>query len=354
MKNSFLLVFILFYISNFAQDSLTTKKITFDFSGYIDAYYAYDFDNFSQQKRHSFLYNYNRHNEFNVNIALIRASVYYENIYAKLSLHGGTYVDDNYANEDIKNINEAYLGLYLNPNKNSYIEVGILPSYIGFETAISHSNLTGTRSILAENSPYFMTGIKYNRQFSKHWTIAALITNGWQRINRIDRKGIPAFGTQIIYKPSENSTLNWSTFFGKEYFQNELGMRYFSNLYWDRLWNSKWRTIVGFDFGIQNTSNLNEEHFYWMSPVGIIQYKMNTKWQAAYRFEYYQDKNNVIITNSNLPFETLGNSINFDFLPNSKAKIRTEAKWYHAKENSFDLATKKDNFSITTSLSFEF
>ncbi len=35
-------------------------------------------------------------------------------------------------------------------------------------------------------------------------------------------------------------------------------------------------------------------------------------------------------------------------------KIRTEAKWLHATENVFDLGYKKDNFSVTTSMSFEF
>jgi hypothetical protein len=55
-----------------------------------------------------------------------------------------------------------------------------------------------------------------------------------------------------------------------------------------------------------------------------------------------------------MPFETLGNSLNFDFLPNSKFKIRTEDKWYHATENIFDEGNKKDNFSVTTTLSFEF
>ena len=55
-----------------------------------------------------------------------------------------------------------------------------------------------------------------------------------------------------------------------------------------------------------------------------------------------------------MPFETLGNFLNFDFLPNSKFKIRTEGKWYHATENIFDEGNKKDNFSVTTTLSFEF
>lgn len=85
-----------------AQDTLTTKKIKFDFSGYIDTYYSYDFGKSPSQDKSAFLYNYNRHNELNVNIALLKANVSYDNIYAKIALQGGTYVTDNYSNEDLK------------------------------------------------------------------------------------------------------------------------------------------------------------------------------------------------------------------------------------------------------------
>ena len=52
---------------------------------------------------------------------------------------------------------------------NQRIEAGVLPSYIGFETATAATNLTVSRSLLAENSPYYMTGIKLNHQFDEKW-----------------------------------------------------------------------------------------------------------------------------------------------------------------------------------------
>ncbi|MBP9793843.1 MAG: outer membrane beta-barrel protein, partial [Flavobacterium sp.] len=175
-----LVITLIFNENVFSQE--TKPKI--DISGFIDVYYSYDFSNPNTATKLPFLYNYNRHNEFNVNIGLLRASVSYQNIYAKMSIHAGTYVDDNYAAEDLKILSEAYLGVFLNESKKTSLEAGILPSYIGFETATSHSNLTATRSILAENSPYFMTGIKLNHQFTDKVSGAFLMTNGWQRINK--------------------------------------------------------------------------------------------------------------------------------------------------------------------------
>ncbi|WP_264549968.1 porin [Flavobacterium sp. N2820] len=329
------------------KDSLKIKV-----SGFLETYYAYDFSNPTTETKLPFMYNYNRHNEFNVNNGLIRAQLQYGNTYASIAVHGGTYVDDNYASEDIKLVSEAYVGMYLNDNKKSSIEVGIMPSYIGFESATTAANLTLTRSILAENSPYFMTGIKYNYKPNEKWSFSGLVTNGWQRINKPDKTVAPAFGTQIVYKPTEKAILNWSTFIGKEFYQTELAMRYFSNLYWDNQWNSKWRTILGFDLGIQDSSSLNDKHLYWMSPVLIAQYSINPKWQTALRVEYYQDEDNVIVATSDA-FKTSGASINFDYLPNSKVKLRTEARYFDSKETIF-FDNKSNNFFVTTSLSFEF
>ena len=329
------------------KDSLKIKV-----SGFLETYYAYDFSNPTTDAKLPFMYNYNRHNEFNVNNGLIRAQLQYGNAYVSIAVHAGTYVDDNYASEDIKLVSEAYVGMYLNDNKKSSIEVGIMPSYIGFESATTATNLTLTRSILAENSPYFMTGIKYNYKPNEKWSFSGLVTNGWQRINRPDKTVTPALGTQIVYKPAEKATLNWSTFIGKEFYGSELGMRYFSNLYWDNTWNSKWRTILGFDFGIQDSSSLNDKHLYWMSPVLITQYSINSKWQTAVRVEYYQDEDNVIVATSDA-FKTSGASINFDYLPNSKVKLRTEARYFDSKEVIF-FDNKSNNFFVTTSLSFEF
>lgn len=329
------------------KDSLKIKV-----SGFLETYYAYNFSNPTTDTKLPFMYNYNRHNEFNVNNGLIRAQLQYGNTYASIAIHAGTYVDDNYASEDIKLLSEAYVGMYLNDNKKSSIEVGIMPSYIGFESATTATNLTLTRSILAENSPYFMTGVKYNYKPNDKWSFSGLVTNGWQRINKPQKDVAPALGTQIVFKPSEKATLNWSTFIGKEFYGTELAMRYFNNLYWDNTWNSKWRTILGFDFGIQDSSSLNDKHLYWMSPVLIAQYSISPKWQTAVRVEYYQDENNVIIATSDA-FKTSGASLNFDYLPNSKVKLRTEARYLDSKEAIF-FNNKSNNFFVTTSLSFEF
>lgn len=344
---------ILIFLISICAFSQENKPLKFNFSGYIDTYYSFDFNQSNAEQKLPFMYNYNRHNEFNVNIGLLRAKMEYENVYGVVSLQSGTYVDDNYTNEKIKYLNEAYIGLFLDENKKQVLEVGILPSYIGFETAVSHSNLTLTRSLLAENSPYFITGIKYSYKPNDKWSFSGLLTNGWQRINKPQRDVPPSFGTQISYKSSANSIINWSTFIGKEFNGTNYAMRYFSNLYWDKTWSNKWRTISGLDYGIQTLSN--DDTAPWFSPVLITQYTINSKWQSAFRAEYYQDTKNTIIA-TNDEFKTLGLSLNLDYLPNSKVKLRTETRYFDSKKKVFvkDNNPINNNFFLTTSLSFEF
>lgn len=332
-----------------------SSKVKIDVSGYIETYYNYDFNQPETKQRQSFLFNHNRHNEFNVSMALLRTTINYENFYAKVALQAGTYVEDNYSNEDVKIINEAYVGAYLDKNQQTSIDVGIFASHIGFETATSSSNLNLTRSLLAENSPYFLSGIRFNYKPNDKWTFTGLLNNGWQRINKPNRDALPAFGSQIVYKPSSKSIVNWSTFIGDEPIGTDLRTRYFNNFYWDYQWTDKWRTILGFDYGLQKRLS-GDDYSNWYSPVLIAQYSIANKWQMAYRSEYYQDKENVIIASNYGSFKTLGNSLNLDFLPNSKVKVRAEARWLHAQDEVFrtEKGFSKDNFFVTTSMSLEF
>jgi hypothetical protein len=128
------------------------------FYGFVDGYYGYDFKHAATQDRPGFLYSHDRQNEFTVNNAII--GMRYDNgqVRGALGLHAGTYVAANYAAEDqvFKHIYEAYAGF--RPFQKAWLDAGIFTSHIGFESAISKDNWTLTRSLMAENSPYYEAG----------------------------------------------------------------------------------------------------------------------------------------------------------------------------------------------------
>jgi hypothetical protein len=328
----------------------------FTFSGYIDIYYSYDFGNPDNHTRPGFIYSYNKHNEATLNLGLIKANYSKDNIRGNFALMAGTYAQYNMATEQdlMKNIYEANVGVKVSKTSNLWVDAGVMPSHLGFESAIGKDCMNLTRSILSDNSPYYETGVKLGyTSKSEKWYLAAMYLNGWQRIQKVDGNQTPAFGTQVTYKPSGKTTLNWGTYVGNEQPDNDRKWRYFNNFYGQFKVSEKTNLVAGFDIGAQQTVNGSNDYDTWYSPVIIAQYKPTAKIQLAARGEYYQDKSGVIIaTGTQNGFKTFGCSANFDYLVSDNAMFRIEARSLNSKDAIFlkNNNPTDSNFFITTSM----
>ncbi|GAA0879860.1 porin [Algoriphagus jejuensis] len=329
------------------------------FSGFADLFYVYDFNQPTGTSRQSFLYNHNRHNEFNLNLGLLKVNLSQARYRASLALQTGTYPNDNYAKEPgvLKSIAEASVGISLNKSSSLWLDMGILPSPIGFESAISMDDKTLTRSLLAENSPYFLTGAKLSFRLNENWEVAGLVVNGWQRIQRLEGNSLPSFSTQVSYRPKTNVTLNWSTFLGTDDPDSTRRMRYFSNTYGIIQVSDRMTLIAGFDIGAQQQTKGGSSYDVWFSPTIITQFAFNQIWKTALRAEYYQDANGVIVsTDTPNGFRTSGFSWNLDYSPTQWINWRLEVRWLGSKDDIFpteNLPTDR-NWIVGTSLAFRF
>ena len=200
------LLLAVFYFSTLSaqMDGGWEESPSLGITGFVDVFYVYDFNRPPGDFRQDFLFNHNRHNEFNLNLGMVGLDLAHAKYRAKFTLQTGTYANDNYAEEPgvLKNIFEAWAGISLNRKNTLWADAGILPSHIGFENAISMYNWTLTRSLSAENSPYFLTGVRVSYTGKKDWYFAGLVINGWQRIQRVSGNSLPSFGTQVAYTPS--------------------------------------------------------------------------------------------------------------------------------------------------------
>lgn len=205
MKNILFLVMLLTATVTSAQVDTSALSI----SGFVETYYTFDMNQPDNHTRPAFLYNYNRHNEVNLNLGYVKAAYAENAVRANLALMAGTYANANLAAEPgvLQNIYEANAGIRVSRTKNLWLDAGIFSSHIGFESAHSPSCWTLTRSILAENSPYYESGVKlsYTSDNQKLF-VSGLILNGWQRIQRIDGNNTPAGGYQLTIKPSDKIT----------------------------------------------------------------------------------------------------------------------------------------------------
>ncbi len=334
MKRILTVLGVLAGTATMAQDSTGTLTI----NGYGEVYYQYDLNKPSDNNRPGFMYSHNRHNEFNVNLAFIRAAYSANRVRANLALATGTYMNANYAAEPgvLKNIYEANAGIRLG-KKNLWLDAGIFGSHIGFESAISKDCWTLTRSILADNSPYFEAGAKltYTSDNGK-WLLSGLALNGWQRITRVSGNSLMSWGTQIQFKPTDRILLNSSTFIGTDKPDSARLNRFFHNFYGTFNVSDDLGIIVGFDIGSEEKVPGVQGSNTWFSPVLILKYALNEEWAIAARGEYYSDEQGVIVaTGTPNGFKTTGLSFNIDHSPASNVLVRFEIRNLSSKDDIF-------------------
>ncbi len=221
-----------------------------------------------------------------------------------------------------------------------------MPSHIGFESVVGADCWTLTRSVLAENSPYYETGFKlsYTTEDEK-LTLSGMYLNGWQKIKKPNDIQTPSFGFQANYKPNKKLTLNYSNFFGTDKPDNVKALRIFHNLYAIYEPDKHWGITTGFDLGTDKYSS--KDYRTWFAPVLITRYIINSKNKIAARIEYYNDaKQTIINTNSLNGFSVLGTSLNYDYEIKNNLLWRIEIKNFQSKNNI--LNGDKKNLSTTT------
>lgn len=355
-------VFMLFLLNGItisAQSDTTWQKAPeISFSGYADVFYAFDFSLPEGSERQPYLVNHNRHNEFNVNHVLVKSQIRHEKYRANLGVHTGTYVQDNYAHEPqaLRYIYEANVGISLSKKNKLWLDVGVLESYIGFEVAQSTQNQTLTRSFCAELSPYYFSGTQLSYDPNDKWSFKFLITNGWQRIQRLAGNSLPSFGSQIQYKPNARWLLNWSTFVGTDTPDVARSMRYFSNFYTKFEANEKFNFVLGVDYGMQEDLIFKSTLYYWTNLTGIAQYKFSKQWQTAFRFEFFSDIDGVLLADV-WPNSVLGGfSLNIDYRPHQNLLLRWENRFARASSHLFNAQSfgYEDNFVSVLSLALKF
>ncbi|MFZ6010453.1 MAG: porin [Bacteroidota bacterium] len=332
----------------------------FSWSGYIETYYVYDFNKPEDSNRPPFVYSFNRHNEVNVNLGFLKGTYSSESLRANMAIMTGTYANANLAQEPgvLRNIFEANVGVKLSSNKNLWVDAGIFASHIGFESAIGKDSWNLTRSILADNTPYFESGVKVSyTSDNEKWFVAGLFLNGWQRIHRQPGNSLPSFGTQVTYKPTDKVLINSSTFIGTDSPDSARLMRYFHNLYAILQVSNKIGFTVGIDNGFQHAAPKSSSYNSWFSAIVIARLTINDKASMDFRAEYYDDEGGVIIpTGTPNGFKTTNLSSNFDVKISSHALWRVELRNMMSKDPVFvrDDNLVKSNTCITTSLCIHF
>lgn len=342
--------------------SVTETPSPVSLSGYLETYYVRDFNDPPNHKRPDFLYSHNRANVLSVNLAMLKASLNTQRLRGNLALGSGSYMRANYAAEPkgLQNIFEANVGVKLSGSHDLWLDAGVMPSHLGFESAVGTENWTLTRGLMAENSPYFETGAKlsYTSADGK-WMASGLLLNGWQRIRAPQGNTTPSIGHQLTYKPNDRVTLNSSSFIGNDKSDRDRQMRYFHDFYGIFKLDEQWSLITAFDIGAeQKAPGQGDGYNVWLAPALLAKYQYSSQFSITGRVEYYQDKQGVII-NTGTPhgFKTMGYSVNADYKVCPRVTLRAELRQLQSRDAIFNESGSRQtdqSLSAATAVAIQF
>lgn len=355
--------FLLFFSSvAFAQVTNTAVMDTSDFrfqgkltvEGYIDAYYAYDFNQPADGNR-PYAVSMHRHNEMTINLAFIDLKYSSSRLRARLVPGFGTYMNANYAAEPgtLKNLVEASAGIRVFNHKNIWLDVGVFGSPYTNESALSKDHLAYTRSFAPEFVPYYLSGIKLSMPLMAKLNATVYLLNGWQQIADINSG--KAVGTQLEYRPSDYLLLNWNTFVGRERsaIDTHMGARYFTDVFLIYSKN-KWSWTACAYIGQQEQANGTAT---WWTTNAIARYALTKKLSATLRGEYFEDLKSVqVISLSPVGFNSSSSSLGLNYKAAENMLLRVEGRAFMSNNNVYQRNNRFTNNStlLTANLTMWF
>lgn len=351
----------LIFVSLATNPARADEARTVKFGAFLDTYYAYDFKKPGAERIFiapsggpPALYSTqpSRHNEFNLNLAFIEAKLDAERVRGRLALQMGTSVQANYAAETSADqnragagagisryIQEAVAGYQITPDL--WVDAGIYFSHIGMESFISRDNWTYTRSLSAENSPYYQSGVRLSYAISKEWSAQLHLLNGWQNINENNKQ--KSVGTQVAYAPSDAFSITYNTLIG-----SEGGSRIFQDLIVKYAFGPNFQLGGSFDYGIQRAAGNSNK--WWVGTL-IARYQATEKVALVARAERFSDPNSAIVSAGSEGFRVWGGSIGVDTALQPNLVWRNELRLFGSAASIFPSkggTASQDSFAVTS------
>jgi hypothetical protein len=305
MKLPFTISCLLFCLGVLAQADSVVKKGKLTLEGYVDVYYSYAFSHPLGGTR-PYWVSYNRDNEINVDMAYVRVQYTSDRIRAIFTPGYGTYMNANYAAErqTLQNIVEASVGVRIFKNKDIWLDGGVFDAPYTYENVFSLDQLAYTRSLGADNTPYYLTGAKLTVPLDSKWTAYLYLLNGWQVIE--SQHDPLDFGSQLEYKPNDQWDINWNTYIGDESSIQNPGYRnrIFGDLYATYNPTSKWSLAADGHSGWQRRyENSNGplqtggplETRQWWNVSGTARYTFVANHSVTLRVEHFDDPYSVLV-----------------------------------------------------------
>jgi hypothetical protein len=273
-----------------ADDPLAFFR-TVEFSGLVDTYYTY---NFNEPATRTFtpLRNFDvRHNQFS--LALVefaaakpvtaddRIGFRFDLQYGQVAqIFNGDPLDDN----ALVNVQQGYLSYLAPVGAGLTFEVGKFVTPIGTEPTESNLNNNYSRAFLYALGPYYHVGARVSYPIHSKFTIGGMLVNGWNATG--DNNSGKTFGASVTWLPTTRMTIIQNFLFGPEQTDNADDKRLYSDTNLAFTLSDKFTTGLNYVYA---SDEVDDSGINWQGIALYFRGQLTDVFAVSPRFEIFDD-----------------------------------------------------------------
>lgn len=304
---------------------------------YTDVYYATYDTKSMQQEFLPYTAVGARDNSFGINIAQMGVSYSDKNVRGEFIVHMGDIPSATWS-DDFPYLQVANAGFKL--GESIWIDAGFFGTHLGTESFLPKNNNLSSISFLTYHEPFFQSGVRLTWELSDKLYGELHLLNGYNSL--VDNNDAKSLGVLLNYSINDNTSITYTNLYGRE---NEDVIspdqnRFYQNVYFDKNWDDRLFLLMGFDFGIQSNSDLDNPSKNATMYGGLItfRYQFNDKWSSTIRGEVMNDENGflsgVVVDDKGKSrgLEIYGLTIGAEYRPAPNTYFRTEFRYAQAPD----------------------
>ena len=289
---------------------LTTGPLTWTLM--VDTYYGYAFN---RPADHTVFPTTTapRHNEFNLNLALLGLEVTeYEHLFGKLLFQAGNYVDAITGTDattargaysslgGLRHVQQAYAGHHFPVLSGLNLVMGLFPAYIGLDSYIPQENWNYTHNLLSDFTPYYLSGLMAQLYPTPDLKTELWLVNGWQSLSK-HGEGL-GVGYSVNWRPHDRLSLTHNGLSGQfEADQTRTRLYTDTTLQWkyaERPWPGVRHLAIAcaVDAGYNTASaNPGGPGATWLGGAALLhRFELDDRWAATLRTSVYHDPQHLV------------------------------------------------------------
>jgi hypothetical protein len=275
-----------------AQTNVSQFFSNVEFSGLVDAYYTYNFNEPATGEMTP-LRNFDvRHNQFSVSLlefAANKAVTSDDRIGFRFDLQYGQLAQifngDPLDNNALINVQQAYVSYLAPVGSGLTLDVGKFVTPAGFEPTESNLNNNYSRAFLYALGPYYHVGARLAYTINDKVAVGGMLVNGWNATG--DNNSGKTVGGSITFKATDKLTVAENVIFGPERNDTTDDKR------------TMFDTVVAATLSDTLTAGLNYDYIKdgdinWQGVALYFRGQLTPIFALAPRFEWYDDADGFV------------------------------------------------------------